>query len=207
MSSWAPSWRVDGIIVIDVVLRRDGGVTPADILDQLATVRFEGTKVGIDGIQDRTDPNVRLVGVLSDAESVRGPSGVRKHHVREEVGPEQSLQSIGRIAGIRQPCRPVSRVTRLVAAHAIAGEDPGGPEKIFLMAAILSCGSEQLFRVEATGRRIVQELVRAQPTVVSGALRQHGIADDSKVGLERSPVDVAASAFWSQTNPVNRWVQ
>src|SRR5581483_12269515 len=86
-----------GVKVIDVVLRRDGSVTPAYILDQLAAMRLEGTKIGINGIQDCSGPDVRLVSILSDAESVRSPPGVWKHDVLEIAVPEQSLQSMGRI--------------------------------------------------------------------------------------------------------------
>jgi len=38
---------------------------------------------------------------------------------------------------------------------------------------------------KAAGWRIIQELIRAQPTVVPGALRQHGIAYDVEIGLRK----------------------
>ena len=130
-------------------------------LDEFAAVRFEGAKIGIDGIQDRTNPNIRLLGIIGSAERVHGPAGIGKHDVPEEVGREQSLQREGRIAAIRHPNRPIDESTRLSGSAFVAREHAGRSGKYLPDGRNLVLRQRERIRIEVTGRRIVQELIRA----------------------------------------------
>ena len=110
-------------MVVDVVDRRDGGIAPADILDQFAAAALEGAKIRISRIQDRSRANVGRVSVFSRRIGGRGPPRVRKHDELEVIVSEQFLQAVGWVAGIRQPCRPIRHVAGLIAADAVTRED------------------------------------------------------------------------------------
>src|SRR5947209_8073524 len=95
------------LVVVDVALRRDRAVRPADVLYQLPAALLEGLEIRVDRTEDRFGANLGLMSILFDAERVRGPPRIGKHDVLEIVVAEEALQAEGRVTRTGDPHRPV----------------------------------------------------------------------------------------------------
>src|ERR1700733_2855197 len=91
LASGLSHYGLHSLKIIDAVLRRDRGVAPAVILNQLSAECFELCKVRVGRVQNSRGPVVGCFHIAVKVESTEIPFRVVKNHVGVKRVPEESL--------------------------------------------------------------------------------------------------------------------
>src|ERR1700722_19599258 len=84
VASWVrilPQKRADALVVLDGTDRRDGGVTPAVILNEFSTMRAERPQVGTGGVENRPGLFVAERHIAIEFQRSKIPLGLFEHRL------------------------------------------------------------------------------------------------------------------------------
>src|SRR6516165_2188951 len=120
--------RPDTVVVVDAVCRRDCGVRPPDIVDDLGAMCPQRSEVGIGCIENWPEVFIGERDISCEIERMEVPIRILEKKIREEPVSEELLQclactvrKIGIAGGSGDPGLPIGGVG--LAARLIAGED------------------------------------------------------------------------------------